>query len=391
MKSVVIDREWGTQFDRALSADIDELLVISPFIKAAAISRILKNRTAKIRVLTRFNLNDFATEVSDISAIQSLIDAGASVRGVRNLHAKLYIFGKSRAFVTSANLTMAGLERNHEFGVSTCDDGLVGACLEYFESIWNRAGTNIEISKVLAWEKEVLQYRLIGGEYHLSGNLMDEGANLEIPASNENHSVERFSGRNQAFIKFLGKGDYRASLSNSILDEIKESGCYWALTYPKNKRPRSVNDGAVMFIARLIDNGDIMIYGRAIGLAYREGRDDASDEDIAFRKWKAEYPHYIRVYGSEFVNGILENGVSFSDLMTNLGPECFASTQRRARDGEINIRPQLSIRRQAAIKLSNEGAAWVTQQLESKLAAYGNIPPDKFRSLDWPAIPECNY
>ena len=326
MKSVVIDRGWGTQFDRALSADIDELLVISPFIKAAAISRILEYRTTKIRVLTRFNLNDFATGVSDISAIQSLIAAGASVRGVRNLHAKLYIFGKCRAFVTSANLTMAGLERNHEFGVSTCDDGLVGACLEYFESIWNRAGTNIEISKVLAWEKEVLQYRLTGGEYRLSENLMDEGANLEIPASNENHSVERFSGRKQAFIKFLGKGDYRASLSSSILEEIKESGCHWALTYPKNKRPRSVDDGAVMFIARLIDNGDIMIYGRAIGLAYRESRDDASDEDIAIREWKAEYPHYIRVYGCEFVNGILENGVSLSDLMTNLGPECFAST-----------------------------------------------------------------
>ena len=35
----------------------------------------------------------------------------ARVRGVRNLHAKLYIFGESRAIITSCNLTEAALTR----------------------------------------------------------------------------------------------------------------------------------------------------------------------------------------------------------------------------------------------------------------------------------------
>ena len=46
-----------------------------------------------------------------------LLDAGARVRGIRKLHAKLYLFGASRAVITSANLTKSALDSNHEFGL----------------------------------------------------------------------------------------------------------------------------------------------------------------------------------------------------------------------------------------------------------------------------------
>ena len=48
-----------------------------------------------------------------------LLDAGASIRGIQNLHAKLYLFGTSRAIITSANLTEAALTRNQEFGTTS--------------------------------------------------------------------------------------------------------------------------------------------------------------------------------------------------------------------------------------------------------------------------------
>ena len=41
---------------------------------------------------------------------------GAGVRGIRNLHAKLYVFGSDRSIVTSANLTEPALTKNAEFG-----------------------------------------------------------------------------------------------------------------------------------------------------------------------------------------------------------------------------------------------------------------------------------
>lgn len=69
-------------------------------------------------------------------------------------------------------------------------------------------------------------------------------------------------------------------------------------------------NGAVMFIGRLTDEKDIRIFGRAIGMAYERGRDDATPEDIARRLWKKDWPRYVRVHDAEFVNGTMANGVS---------------------------------------------------------------------------------
>ena len=112
----LIDGGWGKEFADALRVDASELRIICPFIKLGALESLLSHQPSKVQVITRFNLADFAEGVSDVAGLRKLLDSGASVRGVRNLHAKLYLFGESRAMITSANLTSAALGWNHEFG-----------------------------------------------------------------------------------------------------------------------------------------------------------------------------------------------------------------------------------------------------------------------------------
>ena len=140
MTSRVVDKNWGSEFEKALRFDATELLMVSPFIKARALANLLADPPASIRVITRFNLEDFAQGVSDIRALRFLLGAGAAVRGIRNLHAKLYVFGLSRAMITSANLTEAGMVRNHEFGVVTEENGTVATCRHYFEKALGEGG-----------------------------------------------------------------------------------------------------------------------------------------------------------------------------------------------------------------------------------------------------------
>jgi phosphatidylserine/phosphatidylglycerophosphate/cardiolipin synthase-like enzyme len=84
------------------------------------------------------NLNDFFVGVSDIVALQRLLRIGGRVRGIRNLHSKLYIFGPRRAILTSANLTAAALDMNHEFGMVIEDKRGIEICQRYFENFWTR-------------------------------------------------------------------------------------------------------------------------------------------------------------------------------------------------------------------------------------------------------------
>ena len=390
MKSKVIDKGWGSEFEKALQLDSSELLIISPFIKLPAVNRLLRHFPTKIRVITRFNLNDFAAGVSDIGAIRELINRGACVRGVRNLHAKLYVFGTSRAFVTSANLTVAGLDRNHEFGVTTNEHDLVESCRDYFEMIWKQAKHIDDISRLLSWEKKISQFQVSGGHFQESNWNLDEGADIGILEFEADQSAGIYRDRTQAFVKFLGQGHDRVPLTNTTLCEVDGSGCHWALPYPKNKRPRIVKEGAVMFISRLVDGPDTRIYGRAIGLAYVDGRDDATKEDIKLRDWKSHWAHYIRVHHAEFVDGTLENGVSLNDMLVELGASCFATTAQHAAAGKGNTNPNLSIRRQPAVRLSDEGAAWLNHRLESSFAKYGKISRHELRNLDWPVISDSD-
>ena len=130
----VVEKDWNAELADGLRRVAGQVLFVSPFIKARAIEPML-GQLGNSRIITRFSQQDFADRVSDITALRLLLDAGAAVRGIRHLHAKLYVFGSKRAIITSANLTEAGLGRNHEFGLVTDDRHTVAGCRRYFDRL----------------------------------------------------------------------------------------------------------------------------------------------------------------------------------------------------------------------------------------------------------------
>jgi hypothetical protein len=170
-----------------------------------------------------------------------------------------------------------------------------------------------------------------------------------------------------------------------ILDEVKRSGSHWACAYPKGKRPRNVQDGAIVFMGRLVkEPNDVLIFGRAVAIHHEPGPDDATDSEIQQRKWKAKWPHYVRVHHAEFIAGSLADGVSLNELMDALKANSYASTQRNARDGAGNTDPRKAYMQQPAVELSPQGLAWLADRLERAYAKYGRLPRRILNKLDWP-------
>lgn len=384
----LVETGWDRELAAALRMDANELRIICPFIKSGVLERLLSKRLMAIQVITRFNLSDFAEGVSDIEALRTLLAAGASVRGVRNLHAKVYLFGRRCAIVTSANLSEAALRRNHEFGMVAADKTVIATCRTYFEELWRRAGADLTLGQVAAWSETVARHLALGGARSRQRGLADFGANAGIGKSPQVSLPVRIADARQAFVKFLGEGENRVPLSFPTIEEIKRAGCHWAVTYPASQRPRGVKDAAVIFIGRLTKSpNDIRIFGRAIGMKHEPGRDDATPGELALRPWKAKWPRYIRVHHAEFVAGTMTNGVSLNDLMDALSTDSFRSTQRNAARGVGNTDPRKAYRQKAAVELSSAGLAWVSKQLQSAFDAHGTVPQDTLDGLDWPVIP----
>lgn len=385
----LIDSGWDKVIHEAATADRTELRVVCPFIKVRAAKRLLADkRPDLIRVVTRFHLGEMCDGVSDTEALRLLLENGAKIRGVRNLHAKLYLFGNQRAIVTSANLTEAALLRNHKFGFVSSETEIIERCGEYFDSLWKKAGPDLDFAKLKVWEARIEGVRVAGSRPSTNSGLSDEGtdAGLVLP---EVIATPRVEEAPQSFVKFFGEGHNRATVDMAVLEEVDRSGCHWACTDPKKRRPRRVEDGAVMFMGRLVENpNDIIIYGRAIGLQHVEGRDEATPEEMNHpqRGWKKDWPIYVRVHHAEFVAGKLAYGIRLSNLMDELKSDSFLPTQKNARNGgDDNIDPRRAYRQQAHVQLTNEAFAWLNHRLEEAFVKHGKLTPAELETLDWPA------
>src|ERR1017187_2819400 len=156
MSFFFVDSGWDKVLDDALRADSSSVRIVCPFIKKGAANRLLRHgRPDSLRVITRANLDDFYAGVSDTAALRLLMENGAEIRGVRGLHAKLYLFGKAQVVLTSANLTEAALLRNHEFGLVGTDRTTIRQCHQYFDEFWKHAGEDIQKEKLDEWERKI--------------------------------------------------------------------------------------------------------------------------------------------------------------------------------------------------------------------------------------------
>ena len=92
----LVSDNWEAEVTQARSDSPRGLLMVCPFIKDGTTKRLLSDGEARsMRVITRFDLSGFYDGVSDTSALRRLLDAGAKIRGVKRLHAKLFLFGKA--------------------------------------------------------------------------------------------------------------------------------------------------------------------------------------------------------------------------------------------------------------------------------------------------------
>jgi hypothetical protein len=136
-----------------------------------------------------------------------LVELGAQVRGVQRLHAKLYLFDADHAVITSANMTVGGLRKNHELGVVAEGGALPRRRVAYFDGLWEKAAPDLVASRLDEWEERI-EAQLIPGTSSVGSGLGDEGADVDADA--EPQLPPLFDEPRQGFVKFFGKSDNRA-------------------------------------------------------------------------------------------------------------------------------------------------------------------------------------
>lgn len=138
----------------------NEQLLASPFIKTNVATMILDNKPveARMSLLTSYKLTNFYRSSSDLAALKSFIENKVDVRNFPLLHAKTYIFDSVHAIITSANLTLGGLQNNYECGVLIHDSNTVNKLKSDFLKIFSdKEKVSIVTEEILSTTKDILE------------------------------------------------------------------------------------------------------------------------------------------------------------------------------------------------------------------------------------------
>jgi phosphatidylserine/phosphatidylglycerophosphate/cardiolipin synthase-like enzyme len=113
----------------------------SPYVSGMQL--VPETRARDVRLLTEASIWSVASRSVSLETLRSLIGSGAKCRDLAGttepmLHAKVYIFGRDRAVITSANFTTNGWSSNNEAGVELADDQVM-ELIPWFDRLWNKA------------------------------------------------------------------------------------------------------------------------------------------------------------------------------------------------------------------------------------------------------------
>ncbi len=215
---MVIDSDWEHVLAESCAMATETIKIMCPFIKRGAVERAFKDSSVgEFQVLTRFNEEDFYNGVSDTEALLWLLNTGAQIRGIKNLHSKLYIFDERRVIVASANLTESAMHRNLEFGFLSEKPSIVGQCHDYFDGLWARAGENLSQAILASIETNLESERAKNALLPGRSKLPDRGADLRSvvePSLMENNNTG-------------GVGIHGQSGGSSPADKLRDR--FWAI------------------------------------------------------------------------------------------------------------------------------------------------------------------
>lgn len=359
----VINENWLHHFLGELN-NSDNVNIVSPFITDNIVKHLLDNfKGETIKVITRYNLNDFRRGVSSLTAIDRLVKNNALVKGVSGLHSKVYLFDKKSVIITSANFTNGGFFNNKEFGILSAEPKTVKDSYYYFNELWNIDSELLNQSKVNEWKDIISNSKPIP---KLGEELPDFGCSYQ----------KSIIGEKQYFIKFFGKDDNRLSLNVNVAQELRWGCSHFALSFSKNKkdrRPRRYKNGDVVYMARMTDTKDYAIFGRAITYEHDDLRDVASKEDIRHINWLADWSILIRVKEPVFINSSFKNCPKLNDLLNELDYASFASTNQRFIKGERDINTKNALMQKGDVILSASGAQYMELAFQKAIQKEGAV------------------
>ncbi|SCY45773.1 PLD-like domain-containing protein [Pseudobutyrivibrio sp. AR14] len=387
-----------------------EIKIISPFLSmplAEKLVRVVSKKHINCVFVTRFYLEDMFAKANSIDAIKLMMDAGIEVYALKGLHTKLYLFDNTAAIIGSANFTTGGFASNIELSILFNEKSLINEVHAYFNNLLEQileTGEGKMTYEVLDSAKEkydsLLSLKKSKGtrNTYMYGASLDRKTRFETTqaivdeldkCSTENNDVvsnmfKESSNREKvindftAWLKLEGSGENRLNPEEKYYTNvvILNGEKVYPLNYTASKKPSSVKNGDVAYIAPLScdkkGKNQPIIVGKGRLRAFDNGNDATLYPDwIKKYPWMEEkYPWYCLMKEHFVLDTQIENGIPLQEIWDRFGSDTYESSFGKE---EPYVEVAKKHYEKCHIRLSGNAAEYIDARLEELKKKYGVI------------------
>jgi HKD family nuclease len=208
--------------------------ITSPFIKENVVNSLFKNinNSISISLITSFKLMNYYLKVSDLSALELILNLNGTISNFQKLHSKIYIFDDEVAIITSGNLTNGGLLTNYEYGVLIEEEQYLKNIVFDFNLLLNHELTGEIFATEINQAKDIIAKAPKHNKIVLP----------EVQKENQFEDIEIFTGGTDSITSSLNgwklevfKCLLKISNSKFTLGDIYNFIPYLQRTFPENK------------------------------------------------------------------------------------------------------------------------------------------------------------
>lgn len=128
----LLSTDWKEALGELVAGARSHLMISSPYVTGDGVEFIMGHRDTSLHSVTFVtdlsptNICDGATDPNALASLMSAVP-NVILRHLPRLHAKVYVSDTKCAIITSANLTIGGLQRNYEYGLKIPDPTVVAS------------------------------------------------------------------------------------------------------------------------------------------------------------------------------------------------------------------------------------------------------------------------
>jgi len=390
MSIELLSENHGDELKKLILSSRENLYIISPFMGTSTckeLSNVIKNNKLNCKVITRFYRENFIQNVSSIDGLLSLLNSGAELMALKNLHTKLYIFDDNCSIITSANFTFNGFYSNYELGLKIDDEfEIIQKCIDYFNVIWDKINefnqkhnNEAVITEKLLEEERIIINKLSSQRTTSTENWNNtiKGAEISIKPTQNIDIIEKVFTYTKysnidissgGWLKFTSGSKERHDPEKNYFYEDNEFTLKHTF-FPK--QPIGIKKGEKMYLAAVSKDSDGVDTPIIMARCIVEGFDGKNVIEGKFKdwmNWMADYPYFIECKNIEVIKGAVKNGISLLEAYRILKGDIYPSQL----NSNISFEKIKKFHHQKdKIRITKVASDYFDNELEKRFSKYG--------------------